>query len=140
MRIYDSLYHPEPPEGEGDQPEAQGGQQEQGGEASQTPADPAQLHEQIIAALKEVYDPEIPVNIYDLGLIYNVDVKDDQSVDIRMTLTTPNCPEAQSIPGYVHKSVERVPGVKDVDVQIVWEPQWDKDMMSDAAKLQLGFM
>lgn len=100
----------------------------------------ASLQEQIVTALKQVHDPEIPVNIYDLGLVYDVDVRDDQSVHVRMTLTTPNCPEAQSIPGYVQQAVESVPGVKKANVEIVWEPQWDKEMMSDEAKLQLGFM
>lgn len=107
---------------------------------SEQAADNTSLYDQIIAALKQVHDPEIPVNIYDLGLVYNVDVREEGSVDVQMTLTTPNCPEAQSIPGYVQQAVESVPGVSKANVEIVWEPQWDKEMMSDAAKLQLGFM
>ncbi|MEX2670676.1 MAG: SUF system Fe-S cluster assembly protein [Phycisphaeraceae bacterium] len=104
------------------------------------PAPDASVQDQIVAAIKQVYDPEIPVNIYDLGLIYEVDVKPDETVDVKMTLTTPNCPEAQTLPGMVEQAVETVAGVKKANVEIVWEPRWDKEMMSDAAKLQLGFM
>lgn len=95
--------------------------------------------EDVIEALRNVYDPEIPVNIYDLGLIYQVNITGHNNVGIVMTLTTPNCPEAQSLPGNVQQAVEHsIPGVGSVDVQIVWEPHWTKDMMSEDAKLALG--
>lgn len=96
----------------------------------------------IIAAIKEVYDPEIPVNVYELGLIYKVDIKDKDSgesdVDIKMTLTSPGCPVAQEMPGWVQGAVLPVEGVGDVDVEIVWEPTWDPSMMSETAKMQLN--
>ena len=96
------------------------------------------LAPQIVEALSGIYDPEIPVNIYDLGLIYDVLVDANDVVGIRMTLTSPGCPAAQSLPGEVHDKVARVPGVKEARVDVVWEPPWDKDRMSEAAKLQLG--
>jgi len=98
------------------------------------------LKDNIITALQEIYDPEIPVNIYELGLIYDVDVAEDYSVDIRMTLTTPHCPVAETMPGEVEMRVAAVEGVKSVEVQLVWEPAWDMNKMSDEARLELGLL
>ena len=98
----------------------------------------AALHTPIVAAMKTVFDPEIPVNIYDLGLIYDVIVDAASIVGIRMTLTAPNCPAAQWLPGQVVEKVKAVPGVEDVRMDVVFDPPWDRDRMSDAAKLQLG--
>ena len=89
-------------------------------------------------ALRRVHDPEIPVNIYDLGLIYNLDIHPDHTVDIKMTLTTPGCPEAATFPAKVEQAVKAVPGVVDARVELVWEPPWTKDHMSEEAKLALG--
>jgi FeS assembly SUF system protein len=94
---------------------------------------------QVISALKKVYDPEIPVNIYDLGLVYSVDVSGAGAVSIRMTLTAPNCPVAGSLPATVERAVRGVPGVTDVKIELTFDPPWSKDKMSDAAKLALGF-
>ncbi|RMH65550.1 MAG: SUF system Fe-S cluster assembly protein [Calditrichaeota bacterium] len=94
--------------------------------------------EQVVDALKTVYDPEIPVDIYELGLIYDIRIKDDK-VFIQMTLTTPNCPSAQSLPLEVKDRVSRIPGVKDVEVEIVWDPPWGMEMMSEEARLELGY-
>ena len=94
----------------------------------------------IVDALQTVYDPEIPVSIYELGLIYNIEIKDNFDVNITMTLTTPNCPEAQSIPEKVADTVLLVNGVKDVKVQITWEPPWSQEKMTEAAKLELGLI
>tara|TARA_Y100000590_G_scaffold130474_1_gene149033 strand:- start:1782 stop:2081 length:300 start_codon:yes stop_codon:yes gene_type:complete len=96
------------------------------------------LKDKIINEIKKIYDPEIPVNIYELGLIYNVTVEKENSVKIKMTLTTPNCPVAESLPKEVKDSVMEVPGVKKVDLDLVWDPPWDKSMMSEAAKLELN--
>ena len=96
------------------------------------------LKDQIVAAFKKVYDPEMPVNIYELGLIYAVDVQPDHTVNIRMTLTTPACPVAGSLPGEVQRRVEAVDEVKTCNVDLVWDPPWDRSMMSEAAMLQLG--
>jgi len=98
----------------------------------------AALEPPIVAAMRTVFDPEIPVNIYDLGLIYDIVVEASGAVGIRMTLTAPNCPAAQWLPGQVEDKVRRVEGVTDVRLDVVFEPPWDKDRMSDAAKLQLG--
>ena len=98
----------------------------------------AQLRPAIVAALSKVFDPEIPVNIYELGLIYDIIVDAANVVGIRMTLTAPACPAAQSLPVEVRNRVSEVPEVADVKVDIVWDPPWDRDRMSDAAKLQLG--
>jgi FeS assembly SUF system protein len=92
----------------------------------------------VIAACRQVFDPEIPVNIYELGLIYAVDVQPDHTVNIRMTLTTPACPVAGSLPGEVQRRVEAVDEVKSANVDLVWDPPWDRSMMSEAAMLQLG--
>jgi len=97
------------------------------------------LYEAVIDALKEIYDPEIPVNIYDLGLIYGVDVTEGH-VAVTMTLTTPHCPVAESMPGEVEMRVGAVPGVGDADVNLVWDPPWDPQKMSDEAKLELGML
>lgn len=97
-----------------------------------------ELKEQIIAALKTIYDPEIPVNIYDLGLIYDVIIDDEFMVDIKMTLTTPGCPVAQTFPITVETEVKQVAGVKDATVEIVWDPPWTQDNMTEAARLTLG--
>ena len=99
-----------------------------------------ELEEQILHMLKTVYDPEIPVNIYDLGLIYDVDIDDAKNVVITMTLTAPACPMADFIMEDVKIKVESVPDVKSVDVKLVFEPEWHKDMMSEEAKLELGFL
>ncbi len=99
-----------------------------------------EMEEKIIKMLKMVFDPEIPVNVYDLGLIYKVDIDDDKNVNIEMTLTAPNCPAADFIVEDVRMKVESVEGVKSVVVDIVFEPEWSKDMMSDEAKLDLGFL
>jgi FeS assembly SUF system protein len=96
------------------------------------------LEGKIIAAISKVYDPEIPVNVYELGLIYGIDIADDNSVTVRMTLTAPGCPVAGSLPGEVEKQVESVDEVKEAEVILVWEPAWDKSRMSEAAMLQLG--
>ena len=96
------------------------------------------LKEKIISAIKKIYDPEIPVNIYELGLIYKIEVKDDNKINIEMTLTSPNCPVAESLPNMVKDNILGVEGVKDVDLKIVWDPPWTKEKMSDAAKLELN--
>ena len=98
----------------------------------------AALKPEIVKAISAVYDPEIPVNIYDLGLIYDIIVETSSAVGIRMTLTAPACPAAQILPEQVRSAVAAVPGVSDVKVDVVWEPPWDRDRMSEAAKLQLG--
>ncbi len=98
------------------------------------------IEEEIVKMLKTVYDPEIPVNIYDLGLVYKVDVDDDKNVRIDMTLTAPNCPAADFILEDVRMKVESISEVKSVEVNLVFEPEWDKDMMSEEAKLELGFL
>ena len=103
-------------------------------------ADPelARLTDEIIAALKTVYDPEIPCDIYELGLIYKIDIADDRKVAIEMTLTTPNCPSAQELPGMVENAVASVPGVGEVKVDIVWDPPWDPSRISDEARAVLN--
>lgn len=99
-----------------------------------------ELKEQVTDALRTVFDPEIPVNIYELGLIYEVLIDDEKNVTVRMTLTSPNCPEAEAIPGRVRRSVESVREVRSAEVEIVWEPPWTPERMSEAAKLELGMM
>lgn len=98
------------------------------------------LYEAVIDALKEIYDPEIPVNIYDLGLIYDVQISADNHAKVLMTLTTPNCPVAESMPGEVELRVGSVPGVGHAEVELVWDPPWDPQKMSDEAKLELGML
>lgn len=100
----------------------------------------AALEDSILDVLKTIYDPEIPVDVYELGLIYEVKINEDQSVDIRMTLTTPNCPVAESLPKEVEDKVGEVDGVTKSTVEVTFEPPWDQTMMSDEAKLELGFL
>lgn len=97
------------------------------------------LTEQVIEKLKGIYDPEIPVSIYDLGLVYGVEVHPDGMVDVTMTLTTPNCPEAISLPPQVEFEVSEIEGIEGCRVDVVWDPPWSPDLMSEAAKLTLGF-
>jgi FeS assembly SUF system protein len=101
-------------------------------------AEIARLTDDIVAALKTVYDPEIPADIYELGLIYKIDIADDRSVKVDMTLTTPNCPAAQELPQMVENAVSSVAGVGKVDVEIVWDPPWDQSRMTDEARLVLN--
>ncbi len=98
------------------------------------------LFDPIIEAIRSVYDPEIPVNIYDLGLVYTVQIDDENAVRVIMTLTAPGCPVAGDMPGWVAEAIEPLPGVKQVDVELTWEPPWGMEMMSDEARLELGFM
>ena len=96
------------------------------------------LKEKVIKEIKKIYDPEIPVNIYELGLIYKIDIIDEKKVNIDMTLTTPNCPVADSLPKMVKNNILNINGVSDVDLKLVWDPPWTKDKMSEAAKLELN--
>jgi len=96
------------------------------------------LKDKVIKEIKKIYDPEIPVNIYELGLIYNIKVDDKNNVKVDMTLTTPNCPVAESLPKEVKDSIMEIEEVNKVDLELVWEPPWDKSMMSEAAKLELN--
>ena len=98
------------------------------------------LYEAVVEALKDIYDPEIPVNIYDLGLIYNVEILEGNHARVTMTLTTPHCPVAESMPGEVELRVGAVPGVGDAEVNLVWDPPWDPGKMSDEARLELGML
>ncbi len=98
------------------------------------------LYENIVESIRTVYDPEIPVNIFDLGLIYTVEINEDSEVRVLMSLTAPGCPVAGEMPGWVAEAIEPLPGVKHVEVELVWEPPWGMDMMSDEARLELGFM
>jgi FeS assembly SUF system protein len=98
----------------------------------------ARLTDEIVAALKSVYDPEIPADVYELGLIYRIDIGDDRAITVDMTLTTPNCPSAQELPGMVENAVASVPGVGPVTVKVVWEPPWDPSRMSDEARAALN--
>ena len=113
---------------------------------SQKPAEPsgtepgADLYEAVIEALKDIYDPEIPVNIYDLGLIYDVEITPDHHAKVKMTLTTPHCPVAESMPGEVELRIGAVPGIGDAEVELVWDPPWDPQKMTDEAKLELGML
>ena len=94
--------------------------------------------DEIIEEIRKIYDPELPVNIYELGLIYDIKIKDEKFAIIKMTLTTPNCPVAESLPKEVKEGAMQVEGIEDVDLELVWEPPWNKDMMSEAAKLELN--
>ena len=94
--------------------------------------------EQIIEEIRKIYDPELPVNIYELGLIYDIKVKDEKFAIIKMTLTTPNCPVPESLPKEVKEGAMQVDGIEDVDLELVWDPPWNKDMLSEAAKLELN--
>lgn len=100
---------------------------------------PDELRDEVIEALKTIFDPEIPVNIYELGLVYEVAVAEDRKVRIRMTLTSPMCPVAESLPGEVEAKAAAVEGVESAEIDLVWEPAWEPGMMSEAAKLTLGF-
>jgi FeS assembly SUF system protein len=102
------------------------------------PEGAASLRERVVEALKTVYDPEIPVNIFDLGLIYDIDIDAANHVKLRMTLTAPGCPVAQTFPGTVEGVIKSVPGVESAVVELVWEPAWTRDRMTEVAKLQLG--
>ncbi|HEY6868448.1 MAG TPA: SUF system Fe-S cluster assembly protein [Novosphingobium sp.] len=109
--------------------------------AGTAPGEPGgELYEAVIAALRDIFDPEIPVNIYDLGLIYAVDIDAEGGVGVTMTLTTPHCPVAESMPGEVEMRICAVPGVRDAEVHLVWDPPWDPQKMSDEAKLELGML
>ncbi|MGX7896208.1 SUF system Fe-S cluster assembly protein [Tsuneonella sp. HG222] len=109
--------------------------------AAVTPGEPGgDLYEAVVEALKEIYDPEIPVNIYDLGLIYGVEVDAEGGAHVTMTLTTPHCPVAESMPGEVELRVASVPGVRDAEVNLVWDPPWGPDKMTDEARLELGML
>jgi FeS assembly SUF system protein len=96
------------------------------------------LKEKIIEEIRKIYDPELPVNIYELGLIYDIKIENDNIAKVKMTLTTPNCPVAESLPKEVKDSVMQVEGIEKVDLDLVWDPPWDKEMMSEAAKLELN--
>lgn len=117
-----------------------------GGHKNRIAANPEQLKSieqkllegKVIAALKSIYDPEIPIDIYELGLIYDIEIDPERNVHIRMTLTAPGCPVAGTLPGEVERKVENIPEVKGATVELVWDPPWSKDMMSEAALLQLG--
>ncbi len=98
------------------------------------------LYETVVEACRSVFDPEIPVNIYDLGLVYTIDISEDGAVEVIMTLTAPGCPVAGEMPGWLADAIEPLPGVKTVNVEITWDPPWGMDMMSDEARLELGFM
>ena len=98
----------------------------------------SELKKKVILEIKKIYDPEIPVNIFELGLIYNIEIDEKNKVNIDMTLTSPNCPVAESLPNSVKDNVLKVDGVSDVDLKLVWDPPWDKDKMSEAAKLELN--
>lgn len=110
------------------------------GKSGPAPASAEELQENIVEALREIYDPEIPVNIYELGLIYGVDVAEDFSTRVTMTLTTPHCPVAESMPGEVELKVNSVEGVNGCQVDLVWDPPWDMSKMSDEARLELGLL
>ena len=97
-----------------------------------------ELEKKVILEIKKIYDPEIPVNIYELGLIYKVEIDQKNKVNVEMTLTSPNCPVAESLPNSVKENILKVEGVTDVDLKLVWDPPWDKDKMSEAAKLELN--
>ena len=109
-----------------------------GGGSSLPPEEVARLGEEIVAALKTVYDPEIPADIFELGLIYKIDIGDERAVTVDKTLTTPNCPSAAELPGMVENAVASVPGVGCVKVNVVWDPPWDPSRMSDEARLVLN--
>jgi FeS assembly SUF system protein len=117
----------------GDTPAADGGERP----SAIPPDEMARMTDEIVAALKTVYDPEIPADIYELGLIYKVDIDDNRAVAIDMTLTTPNCPAAAELPGQVENAVAGVPGVREAKVTIVWDPPWDQSRMSDEARTVL---
>ncbi len=98
------------------------------------------LYERVVEACRSVYDPEIPVNIYDLGLVYTIEINSENEVNVLMSLTAPGCPVAGEMPGWLADAISPLEGVKQVDVHLVWEPQWGMEMMTDEARLELGFM
>ena len=98
----------------------------------------SEIKEKIISEIKKIYDPEIPVNIYELGLIYKIEVNEKNKVTIEMTLTSPNCPVAESLPNSVKENILKIEGINDVDLKLVWDPPWTKDKMSEAARLELN--
>lgn len=98
------------------------------------------LYDSVVEACRSVYDPEIPVNIYDLGLVYTIEISPENEVEVLMTLTAPGCPVAGEMPGWVAEAIEPLAGVKSVNVLLTWEPPWGMDMMTDEARLELGFM
>jgi FeS assembly SUF system protein len=98
------------------------------------------LEDSVINVIKTIYDPEIPVNIYELGLIYDIRISDNTDIEVDMTLTSPNCPVAESLPQEVKSKIELIEGVKSVEINLLFDPPWDKDMMSEEAKFELGFM
>ncbi len=109
-------------------------------QASLTVSEVIALQDKIVEALRTCYDPEIPVNIFDLGLIYETKVEPSGQAHVKMTLTSPGCPAAGTLPGEVEDKVSRIPGIASAKVEVVWDPPWDKERMSEAAKLQLGFL
>ena len=111
-----------------------------GPEQSATPASKSEIEAKVVDMLKSCYDPEIPVDIYELGLIYKIDVDDDRNVEITMTLTAPACPVAETMPGMVESRVASIPEVNSARVELTFDPPWDKSMMSEAARFQLGFL
>ncbi len=115
-------------------------QQDLSEQLQEEPSTQEELEARVIAALRKIYDPEIPVNIYDLGLIYDLLVGDGGEVFVRMTLTAPNCPVAEGFPGMVEEALWMVEGVNEVKVELVWEPPWSQENMSEAARLQLGLL
>lgn len=117
-----------------------GATSQDGAEGNKNLSPAMQIRDRIVAVLKTVYDPEIPVDIYELGLVYGVDVSDDGEVHVTMTLTTPMCPVAETLPPEVEEKVRNVIGVKDVNLDLVWDPPWSMDMMSDSARLELNLM
>ena len=98
----------------------------------------SELKEKVISEIKKIYDPEIPIDIYELGLIYNIEVIENKRINIEMTLTSPNCPVAEELPNEVKNSIKKIEGVSEVHLKIVWDPPWDKSMMSESAKLELN--
>ena len=98
----------------------------------------SELKDKVILEIKKIYDPEIPVNIYELGLIYKIEIENEKIVNIEMTLTSPNCPVAESLPKMVKNNILKLDGVEDVELKLVWDPPWTKDKMSEAAKLELN--
>ncbi len=109
-------------------------------EEKKEPIDFLQLENQVMKAIKTVYDPEIPVDIYELGMIYEIEVDDDAVAHVVMTLTTPNCPVADSLPNEVKERVSNIPGIKEADIVLTFDPPWDKSMMSEEAQLELGYL
>jgi len=125
---------------EQDRNEETAGDEGAGAKTANPPASKDELEARIVEALREIYDPEIPVNIYEMGLIYGIDIDDNWNVKVTMTLTTPHCPVAESMPGEVELKVNGVVGVNGTEVSLVWEPAWDMSNMSDEARLELGLL